>query len=267
MAEMESSSNLMKRTLSSAGYGLTQRENDNLGCPSCGNETGLDAFLGAHRCCYCADGGRVSNGRVLLPCPECSGGSANPEIREDPVKRMGIPWKYQEATFATWKPDNGRERIVCQNFALAWPPPKPLLFLTGNRGAGKTTLAIAILRKVYEDRRIAGQFWLAGRLLDRINATYDEEATETLQQVISQLEKVALLVIDDFGSEKSTEAARARLFSIIDHRYSHGKPLIVTSNTDLMTIDQRVKSRLSDAAISEIVQFRGRDMRPEARGT
>jgi DNA replication protein DnaC len=234
-------------------------------CPDCGSDAGLAGNQANHRCCFCADGGRVRGADGMSrPCPRCAGGSANPEIREDPNKRMRIPWKYQDVTFASWLPDNGSERLKCQSFVASWPPAKPLLFLTGNRGTGKTTLAVAVLKRLYENERLAGQFWLAQRLLDRINATYDDEATETLQQIMQQLERVPLLVIDDFGSEKSTEAARSRFFTIIDSRYTNGRPLIVTSNATTQEVDQRVKSRLSDGAVSEIVNFKGRDMRPEA---
>lgn len=255
------------KTLSSAGYDSTLLEKlkaDNLGCTLCGNERGLGGQDTAHRCCYCADGGRVSRGIGKLElCPRCTGTSAVP-APEDPERRMHIPWKYRDVTFAHWKPDNGGERLRCQSYVAAWPPEKPLMFLTGNRGTGKTTLAIAILRTALERHGAAGQFWLAQRLLDRINATYDDEAEETLQQVMGQMEKVPLLVIDDLGSEKSTEAARSRLFAIIDHRYSNGLPLVVTSNAAPQELDPRIKSRLSDAAVCTLVSFNGRDMRPEA---
>ena len=238
-----------------------------MGCPSCGSENGLSDPDFKHACCRCADGGRVRHpgrpGQVML-CPGCSGQSANPEIQEYPDERMRIPWKYRETNFTMWLPDNGSPRLRCQSYVAQWPPAKPLLFLTGNRGTGKTSLAISILRTLYARHGKAGQFWLAQRLLDRINATYDNEATETLQQIMTQMERVPLLVIDDFGSEKSTEAARARLFTIVDQRYSSGSPLVVTSNAGRIEVDPRIKSRLSDGEVSEVVQFLGEDMRPKA---
>lgn len=201
---------------------------------------------------------------MAMPCPDCSGQAANPEIVENPNERMRIPWKYRDTNFTMWLPDNGAPRLRCQAYAANWPPAKPILFLTGNRGTGKTSLAISILRMVYAQHGKAGQFWLAQRLLDRINATYDDEATETLQQIMTQMERVPLLVIDDFGAEKSTEAARSRLFTIVDQRYSSGSPLIVTSNADLPEVDQRIKSRLADGEVSDVVRFTGEDMRPKA---
>ncbi len=262
-----SSKALMMKTLSSAGYDSTLIEKlkgDNLGCATCGNERGMLGGAITHRCCYCADGGRVriGNGQTDV-CPRCTGTSATPPP-ENPERRMHIPWKYRDVTFASWKPDNGGERLRCQSYAAVWPPEKPLMFLTGNRGTGKTTLAVAILRTVFDRHAANGQFWLVQRLLDRINATYDDEAEETLQQVMSQMEKVPLLVLDDLGSEKSTEAARSRLFAIIDHRYSNGLPLVVTSNAAPQELDPRIKSRLSDAAVCTLVPFTGRDMCPEA---
>ncbi len=243
-----------------------------LACLNCGLERGLDARLDAHRCCRCADGGRVRiSGEIgtegfgrTAPCPECAGGSANPEIVEDANARMRVPWKYADVTFDAWLPANGSPRLRCQTYAASWPPPTPFLFLTGNKGTGKTTLAIATMKAVRERWGKHGQFWLVQRLLDRINATYDEDAEETLTQVMSQMERVPLLVLDDLGSEKSTEAARARLFTIIDHRYSHGLAMIVTTNATANELDPRIKSRFSDAQVTTLAKFDGRDMRPEA---
>ena len=235
-------------------------------CPDCGSGNGLEGNVLNHRCCWCADGGRVRNSRGLSePCPKCAGASANPEIVPNPVARMRIPLRFRDATFETWKPDNGSPRIRSRNFAITWPPKKPFLTLTGAKGTGKTTLAIAVLKEVSSRHGITGQFWPITDLLARLRATADpERATESESEVLDQMYRVPLLVLDDWGAHKATDFAEDRLFTIVDARYREMRPTVITTNTNLSELDSRVKSRLSDAAVCDIVQFSGKDMRPEA---
>lgn len=61
-----------------------------------------------------------------------------------------------------------------------------------------------------------------------------------------------LIVLDDFGSEKLSEAARQNLFFIIDECYVNNKNLIVTSNNTIDEInakEPRIASRLSSGQV------------------
>ena len=264
---VQSTRDLMKTTLSSGGYSLTAKERQQVGCDDCGNPNGLDGRATAHQCCWCADGGRVRAASGYIPCPSCSGRAANPDIQENPTARMRLPLRYAETTFGTWLPSNGSPRVRCMSYVSEWPPSKPHLLLTGNKGTGKTTLSIAILKAAYEKHRIAGQFWPVTDLLARLRATADpDRAVESEGEVLDQMVRVPLLVLDDWGAHKATDFAEDRLFTIIDQRYRDMRPTVVTTNTDLVDLDSRVKSRLADSAVAQIVQFTGKDMRPEANG-
>jgi DNA replication protein DnaC len=137
-----------------------------------------------------------------------------------------------------------------------------MLLLTGQRGLGKTHLACGILREVAERYGELGQFWPVIELLDRYRATFDESrARETVEAVDEQLRRCAVLVLDDLGTSKSTEWAEERLFRLVDERYRDGRPLVVTTNQELLELQPRVVSRLSDAGCSTLVQFTGADRR------
>lgn len=258
-----------KTTPSSNGTGPSgSSTNDGLGCRSCGLEAGLDAAIGHHRCCYCADGGRVRDPQrfgMSMLCPQCSGAGAMGEPEVAPEVRMMVPGRFREVTFADWKPDNGTPRLRAQGYVAEWPPKVPLLVLTGNKGTGKTTLACAILRATAGRHGVRGQFWPVIDLLDRYRRTFDQDrATETVDEVDQQMRRMPLLVLDDYGAHKGTEFAEERLFALIDYRYREGKPLVVTSNVSLMEMQERVRSRFTDTAACQIVNFAGRDMRPTA---
>jgi len=225
----------------------------------------------AHRCCGCADAGFVRYARPLDHprfgkaelCPDCHGQKAyeNPP-EDDPEKRARIPVRFRGVTFLDWLPETGRERQSCEAYVESWPPAKPALLLMGLKGTGKTTLACAVMRAAAMRHGVAAQFWPVIDLLDRYRATFDEDrATETVAQIDAHLAKFDLLVLDDWGTHKGTDWAGERLFRLVDERYRDSRPLIITTNVTLQEMDGRVKSRMSDVKVSQMVNFAGRDMR------
>ena len=220
-----------------------------------------------HRCCYCADGGRVRDPQrfgMSMICPKCSGSGA--EVERVPLEDfMRLPAKFRAVEFADWQPANGGPRLRCETFVAEWPPQKPFLLLTGNKGTGKTTLACAVIRGANGKHHARGQFWPVIDLLDRYRRTFDtDRATETLDEVDQAMRRVPLLVLDDYGAHKGSEFAEERLFALIDYRYREHKPTVITSNVGLIEMADRVRSRLTDTGVCLIVNFQGRDMRPEA---
>ena len=71
----------------------------------------------------------------------------------------------------------------------------------------------------------------------------------------------ALIVLDDYGTEKGTEFAQQEMYRLINGRSSRGQPLIVTTNLEVQSLDPRIKSRLVDTERSTWMQFAGADRR------
>jgi len=197
-----------------------------------------------------------------LPCPACSG---RPVLAAEPdhdLRRLGIPAKFRTARIASWQPENGRPRLAAEAYVREWPPQKPILLLSGPKGVGKTHLACGIVRELFERHGQRGQFWPVVDLLDRYRATFDtERATETVEAVDAQLRRLAVLVLDDLGTHKSTEWAEERLFRLIDERYRENQPLVVTTNVGLVELPDRLKSRLSDGTCGTQINVAGIDRR------
>jgi DNA replication protein DnaC len=80
---------------------------------------------------------------------------------------------------------------------------------------------------------------------------------------VRDCQQAGLLVIDDLGAEKPSEWTQERLGSVIDHRYAHCLPLIITSNLPPKQVadqaGERVASRLAE--MCEVVLMTGSDRR------
>jgi DNA replication protein DnaC len=124
------------------------------------------------------------------------------------------------------------------------------LWLEGDVGTGKTTLAMLVSKKAIEAGRSVAIYSLP-RLLARIRRTYDGDAGElSYLEFFRRLTSVDLLHIDDLGAEKRSDWVLEQLYAIVDERYATNRPMIVTTNLDIPQLEEqighRTVSRLSE---------------------
>ena len=187
-------------------------------------------------------------------CPDCLEPAA---FGLDPLDLMRIPAEFRGATIATL-PRATRSAIA--PFIESWPPSRPVLWLGGNVGAGKSYTACAILRAVHRDYSVAGRFWPVSEVADAYRAASDPgyEGPWPAAVLDNALMTARLLVLDDFGAERASEFSTGKLYRVVDARYRERLPTIVTTNVDPGAIDPRIRSRL----LSGIeVRFSGPDRR------
>ena len=207
----------------------------------------------------------------LIPC-RCAY-RTDEERRDSPAiaafqEWAEIPPGYQEASFAAFDPSPDSSALdAARRFAvnLDLSSGRPLLVLASTKkGNGKTTLACAILRALWEKSEKAGRFYVVPELLRRYRVSFNEGATETTAQIDSELRTTALIVLDDLGAEKESEWTRDSLYAILNYRYNHRLATVVTTNQGEDTMDGRILSRLQDKAVSAWVTLRGPDRRQQA---
>lgn len=99
------------------------------------------------------------------------------------------------------------------------------ILLTGPAGTGKSHLAAAILRQVNREAHFVEVPALMARLRSTFNA-----AGESAEQMIDELARVPMLVLDDLGAERTTKFSEESIYMIVHKRYASRKPLIVTTN-------------------------------------
>lgn len=135
----------------------------------------------------------------------------------------------------------------CQRYAA---DPRGWLILQGGVGTGKTHLAYAIAGAVLA-QGYSVYAHTTPDLLDKLRSGYQDD---TYDQWMDQLCNVDLLVLDDLGTERSTEWASQALFQVINYRYSKRLPMVVTTNLkleDARQMDARMASRLLEGANQE----------------
>jgi DNA replication protein DnaC len=98
-------------------------------------------------------------------------------------------------------------------------------------------------------------------LLDHLRATYSPHSPATYDERFDQVRNTPLLILDDLGTQSSTEWAQEKLFQIFNHRYNARLPTVVTSNQDLEAVDVRIRSRFADPDLVQICTILAPDFR------
>jgi DNA replication protein DnaC len=99
-------------------------------------------------------------------------------------------------------------------------------------------------------------------LLDHLRATFRPDSEASYDEQLEQVRSVALLVLDDLGTESPTPWAREKLYQLVNHRYNERLPTVFTNNVRPEQLDPRIVSRMHDATLGEpMVVMRAGDYR------
>lgn len=138
--------------------------------------------------------------------------------------------------------------------------PRGWLLLKGGFGAGKTHLAAAIANYRLQTGQPA-LFIVVPDLLDYLRATYSPNSAVTYDERFESLRGAPLLLLDDYGAHSATPWAQEKLFQLLNFRYNAQLPTVITTNQELEEIDLRLRSRLADVTLCQIVHINAPDFR------
>lgn len=184
-----------------------------------------------------------------------------------------IPARFLRAELTTYEPDTDSQRVALARaaaFVDAFPVIDRGLLFHGPYGVGKTHLAVGILKAVIRKTGARGYFFETPDLLRQVRHTYNARVEDTELGVLRPIMEAELLVLDDLGTEKTSEWVQETLGLVINHRYNTRRPTVLTSNlsdpldgTDpnsfLFQIGARTRSRLRE--MCDWVEIQGLDSR------
>ena len=142
--------------------------------------------------------------------------------------------------------------------------PKDWLVLLGVPGCGKTHLAAAIANHQLRAGRPVF-FTVVPDLLDHLRSTFSPESRVTYDHVFEAVKTSPLLILDDLGTESGTPWAQEKLYQILNYRYNSRLSTVITVGGFLEGIEDRLSSRLTDFALSNVIPISAPDYRSKVK--
>jgi DNA replication protein DnaC len=232
---------------------------------SFGAETVVEESPGDPDCPYCHGAGFV---RRDVPFGHPDFGRALPcscvlaeqvEERQARLKRYSNVGSLARQTFESLTP-RGRSpsKAHQERFAAAAAEaqrfadgPHGWLVFLGESGTGKTHLAAAIANRLIE-RGTPVFFAVVPDLLDHLRMAYGPESELPYDRLFDTVRNAPVLVLDAIEAHASTPWAEEKLFQVVNHRYNAQLPTIFTTAAPLEDLDERLRTRLGDPALTQV---------------
>jgi DNA replication protein DnaC len=192
--------------------------------------------------------------------------------RQMKLRKMSNLGAFAEKSFDNFKTRDTRFTQLeseslehAYRIALAFADrPNGWLLLEGTYGCGKTHLAAAIAneRLMHGDSVL---FITSPDLLDHLRGAYAPTSDVTYDELFDRVRNTRLLILDDLGVENPSQWAQEKLFQLLNHRYNHNLPTVITTNSDVNDLDARVRSRLLDNSRTRRVKITAPDYRTQVQ--
>ena len=150
----------------------------------------------------------------------------------------------------------------CLNYAKTFSKNSKGLLLMGSTGLGKTHLSLAIANEVINEG-YSVVYVSVPDILSKIESEHFSYSYSNEQEIMQSLLDCDLLILDDLGTEFSTQFSTTTIYNIFNTRINMGKPLIINTNLDVDELGKiytkRFTSRLTGAC--DVLSFIGNDIR------
>jgi DNA replication protein DnaC len=154
--------------------------------------------------------------------------------------RVQVPSAYDDCTFENFEPvpDTRTALGVCKQWAKEFRAGTDLrqgLLLSGTPGAGKTHLAVAVLREViWSEQKKTALFLNVPAWLNALRESYGNGEPPPNPSGYD------VVVLDDLGAEDWSSWARDRIYNLVNQREQQRRLVIVTTNHEWRELAGRV---------------------------
>jgi len=169
---------------------------------------------------------------------------------QEMVERSGIPAKYQ-----TWDADKAKE--IGSNTLLRWVIQRQgaSMWIGGPNGIGKTHATHHIAyQRIVEHGEPVRALRCSGYLRNISTLRMTDQAREA-ERLVQDAVRVSLLVLDDLGKEKLTDAKAEVLWELIDLRSRSEKRVWITTNSSGPKLRERLGDNYGPAVLSRLKQM------------
>jgi len=143
------------------------------------------------------------------------------------IAQASMPWPWTLQSFPFDKQPGVSKSQIMSLASLGFLERAKNIVFIGDPGAGKTGLAIGLLREALVSG-FRGRFYKAQDLLDELYASL---ADRTTPRLLKKLIRYDLLVIDELGYLSLNAEQVNAFFKLMDERYTR-KSTIITTNLD-----------------------------------
>ena len=167
-------------------------------------------------------------------------------------------WRFEAAAVTT--PQLEKARGYAQN----WDEFKKAgigLLLFGNVGTGKSYAADCIANALI-DKEVSVLMVGVSDAVNRMQGNFGADR----DSYMTSLMRPELLILDDLGAERNTSFGKERVFDVINRRRLTGKPMIVTTNIPIVTMqkaasldERRIYDRILEVCVP--IRFDGENFR------
>ena len=188
----------------------------------------VDQESGAIMCAICGKPKeeRIAGGRLfyrIVHRHELMGMQLTGSIRHKRARCFADYPDYATCTFSSSEPSDAMG--VCRDYVAEFSSLRKSgagLMLYGNPGCGKTHIAACVCNELLE------RGWSC--VMTSLLSMMDRRMGGGLDGCMKSLAGADLVVLDDFGGERSTDYGNETSFGIVDRLYASRIPMVVTTN-------------------------------------
>lgn len=150
---------------------------------------------------------------------------------------------------------------ICKKYAAGFSAASGSLLFSGATGLGKTFLSACIARQI-ADRGFSVMYETAIRLFGDFE-TEKFGAQGGDGSLTRKYFDCDLLIIDDLGTEMTTQFTVSALYSVLNTRMMEGKPILISTNLLPEALETRYSPQIASRIVGtfRLIKFAGDDLR------